>query len=990
MDSVRVGSLKVHLWRLLPQRSLRRQARKVLREGGRLSRFAMLGGELARASRRSWLPVVSMAVLLQVPFVVGLLGDQPPHWLDIAWQVSATLVGLGVAVVVFLLQAAGSQSLSSDTTYRALLANTWLIWPAAMALSFLIAVAGVERFGNESVPTSAWANDWALLAFAVQVVGFGVAFARTVGAASPAGVRRVLGASFRASMRDAVHDSLLRKVMEVDLHELCGEEISHGAFLSRGKPLTAAKAGLVYDVDRGLPKALAQLKLGERVRVTVEPGHYVDRETPLAKLEGARGPWLERLVRGAVAVREVDRPASPVEVFEDVLDVARRALAVGSPGNLKSALQLVVDCLAELPASYTGWGSRYTAEVVGEPFAVAAEDEVVRSLASFTEEVFRSGETEAIQDMPKVAAGLLDAGLRDDGPLLVRQAASLWRRQLQTTSQIGNADLERRVREQIGRLCAQTVNVHQHRLEDPDRGLDARLEACGGLELLFDHQIEVLRHFMDVEDEESFKATWRDWVKWARHWNPGNEVEDLELRSGLGGGSASRVLSRELDEARALLEAKEALDSKRAELMHALGSWAFERKREGKLDPATWKEFVPYLVGAASDSDAAVALLRAVWANPPRRRLESWQLQAWDSDREGQPPDTWHAARLWATVLLIRAMPREGEVAIDLGVQAPHLGAAILEDIRTVEGDSAEWEAVLGDPVAAPCGVAREAVERAIATQAEIAARRLAEAPLDAAKVETFAREQRRAYEKGDHLRRLLLEAGSVEVVEDEQALAVEGSSVLMPKAPFVDLGESSDVAVYGMDFGEQLARGQMADACAALEGFSPSWEGDVALTGAVEAIEELRGRGIDPDVVLIPRDRELRGTIAEEGRPSEWEWVHDFMREIPHVATLSGVPVYEAGASGVDALIVCELGASLRKLVRQPPGSPTVQVKVSAIDARRAAELFAAGQRILGVENEEGSQTAAMRDGYVEVSVEIDASWEQRDRPPPAWRVKL
>lgn len=986
MDSVRVGSLKVHLWRLLPQRSLRRQAREVLRQGGRLSRFAMLGGELARASRRSWLPVISMAVLLQVPFVIGLLGDQPPPWLDTAWQVSATLVGLGVAVVVFLLQAAGSQSLSSDTTYRALLANTWLIWPAAMALSFLISVAGVERFGDESVPTSAWANDWALLAFTIQVVGFGVAFARTVGAASPAGVRQVLGASFRASMRDAVHDSLLRKVMEVDLHELCGEEVSHGAFLSRGKPLTAAKAGLVYDVDRGLPKALAQLKLGERVRVTVEPGHYVDRETPLAKLEGARGLWLDRLVRNAVVVREVDRPASPVEVFEDVLDVARRALVVGSPGNLRSALQLVVDCLAELPASYASWGSRYAAEVVGDPFSVAAEDEVVRSLASFTEEVFRSGEMEAIHDMPKVAAGLLDAGLRNDGPLLVRQATSLWRRQLQTTSQIGNADLERRVREQIGRLCAQTINVHQHRLEDPDRGLSARLEASWGLELLFGHQIEVLRHFMDVEDEEGFKATWRDWVKWARHWAPDNEVEDLELRSGRGGGSASRVLSRELNEARALLKAKEALDSKRAELMHALGSWAFERKRERKLNPATWKELVPYLVGAASDSDAAVALLRAVWANPPRRRLESWQLQAWDGDREGQPPDTWHAARLWATVLLIRVMPREGEVVIDLGVQA--LGAAILEDIRTVEGNSGEWEAVLGDPVAVPCGVAREAVERAIATQAEIAARRLAEAPLDAAKVETFAREQRRAYEKGDYLRRLLLEAGSVKVVEDEQALAVEGSSVLMPKAPFVDLGESSDVAVSGMDFGEQLAREQMVDACAALEGFSPSWEGDVAITGAVEAIEELRERGIDPDAVLIPRDRELRGIVAEEGGPSEWEWVHDFMHEIPHIAMLSGVPVYEAAASGVNALIVCELGASLRKLVRRPPGSPTVQVKVGAIDARRAADLFIAGERIRGVENEEGVQTAAMRDGYVEVLVEIDTSWEQGNRPLPAWRV--
>jgi hypothetical protein len=926
--------------------------------------------------------------LLQVPFVIGLLGDQPPPWLDTAWQVSATLVGLGVAVVVFLLQAAGSQSLSSDTTYRTLLANTWLIWPAAMALSFLVAVAGVERFG-ESTPASPWANDWALLAFAIQVVGFGVAFARTASAASPAGVRRVLEASFRASMRDAVHDSLLRKLMEIDLHELCGEEISYGAFLSRGKPLIAAKSGLIYDVDRDLPKELAHLKLGERVRVTIEPGRNIDPQTPLAKLEGARGLWLERLIHGAVAVRRVDPPPSPVEVFEDVLDVARRALALNSPGNLKNALQLVVDCLAELPPTYAAWGSRYTAEVVGEPFTVAAEDEVVRSLASFTEEVFRSGEAEAIQEMPKIAAGLVDAGLREDGPLLVRQANSLWRRQLQTTSQIGDADLERGTREQIRRLCTQMIAVHQHRLEDSDLNLPDRLETRWGLELLFGHQIEVLRYFVRVDDRDSFKATWRDWVKWGRHWKPENEVEDLEMRTGLV-GSDPRSLAIELDEARALLEVKETLDSKRAVLMHALGSWALEGKREGKLDPAGWNEFAPYLTGAASDTDTAVALLLEVWANPRSRLLEGWQLQTWDSESEGQPPDTWRAARLWASVLLIQTMPREGEVTIELGAQAPHIGAAILEDIETVEGEDADWEALLGDPVAAPCGVARGAVERAIANQAAIAARQLAEAPLNAAKVETFAEEQRRSYEKSDYLRRLLLKAGSVEVVEDEEVDATERPSVLMQKELFADLGESSDIAVYGIDFGEQLAREQMAEACTALAAFSPSWEGKAAISGAVEAIEDLRGRGVNPDAVLTPRDRGIRAKVVEDGRPSEWEWTHDFMGEIPYVATLSEVPVYEAAPRGSDAMIVCDFGVSLRKIEHRRPESSPVQVRVAALNTRRATERFAAGDRVPGVENEEHAQLAAMRDGYVEVSVGIDASWEQGDQPLPAWQVKL
>lgn len=256
--------------------------------------------------------------------------------------------------------------------------------------------------------------------------------------------------------------------------------------------------------------------------------------------------------------------------------------------------------------------------------------------------------------------------------------------------------------------------------------------------------------------------------------------------------------------------------------------------------------------------------------------------------------------------------------------------------------------------------------------------------------METFAEKQRRSYEKGDYLRRLLLKAGSVKVVEGEEVVATERPSELMPKELFVDLGESSDVTVYGMDFGEQLAREQMAAACTALADFSPSWEGGVAISGAVAAIEELRERGVDPDAVLIPRDRGLRGDIVEQGCPAEWEWVHDFMREIPYVARLSGVPVYEAAAPGSGAMIVCDFGASLRKIERRPPGSSVVQVKVATLDIRRAAERFAADQRVRGVEDEEEAQLKAMQDGYVEVSVGIDASWEQGDQPLPAWCVRL
>jgi len=41
-----------------------------------------------------------------------------------------------------------------------------------------------------------------------------------------------------------------------------------------------------------------------------------------------------------------------VPVFNDVLDVARRALTSGSHGGFRQATQLVVDCLIQLPDTY--------------------------------------------------------------------------------------------------------------------------------------------------------------------------------------------------------------------------------------------------------------------------------------------------------------------------------------------------------------------------------------------------------------------------------------------------------------------------------------------------------------------------------------------------------------------------------------------------------------------------------------------------------------
>src|SRR5918911_2566143 len=106
-------------WRLWRKRSLRRTALYELRANRQLGRLRAWREEVPAALRElKWWRATALAVALHLPFVIGLLSAAPPAWLDTAWQVSATLVGLGIAVVVFLLQTAGSQNLSSGATYR--------------------------------------------------------------------------------------------------------------------------------------------------------------------------------------------------------------------------------------------------------------------------------------------------------------------------------------------------------------------------------------------------------------------------------------------------------------------------------------------------------------------------------------------------------------------------------------------------------------------------------------------------------------------------------------------------------------------------------------------------------------------------------------------------------------------------------------------------------------------------------------------------------
>jgi len=615
----------MRLWRLSRKRSLRRTAQHALSDRRTVGTWAAWHQSTsARLRRLDWWPPLGIALLIHVPFVWGLLGEDVPTWLDTAWLVSATLVGLGVALVVFLLQAASSQSLSSQATYRAVLAHTQIVWPTTLALVFLVATGALERFGASpaaSLRPTPWANTWALVVFALQILAFGVAFARTLEVISPAGVGRVLRATFGDSMNRAVQANLTRRLMLEDLYQLCEPHIGYGIGLARGQAVVSDRAGWLADVDRQLPSALNSLLLGNAVTLTLLPGRAVTKGDSLAKLDGAHGYWLERMIHRVVVIRSGGPPESAVPVFNDVLDVARRALTSGSHGGFRQAIQLVVGCLVQLPDTYGQWGFAYAPENVSEFGIRTPEDEILLGLVSLNDEAFRSDRDEMAVLLPQLAGGLVEAGLEKDASLLVEQGTSLWRHQIGAASAMVDPRLQQRVRDLIERLCAQAIMLQQHGLEDADLPLERRLAALPGLTRLFRHQIEVMKLYVERDEDEQFVEAWRHWVEWGRHWEPEHDVEEIELRITVESASGGRTASHAVDSARQLLEAKRSLVGERARLMFHLGSWLLEERQRDKLPTDRWLALVPRLVGSTTNTGSVISVLRSFWTERAERPL---------------------------------------------------------------------------------------------------------------------------------------------------------------------------------------------------------------------------------------------------------------------------------------------------------------------------------------------------------------------------------
>jgi hypothetical protein len=352
----------LRIWRLRPDRSLRRYAGRELRANRQIRGLAWTWEKLRRLIvNADTTLVVATAIGVHLPMVVFYLGREPGEWLSGAWQVSGVLVGLVITLIIFLLQSATTQSLRSEATFRAVLRRTGVLWPVTWALTFIAATAVAERFAVSTRDAGSVVETYALILFVIQVGLFAVAFLRAIRIVSPQGVAQELARQFRDGLLIAIEADFANRLATARMVDECNREnVTFGSFLASGFPVPPKRSGWVADIDIHLPRQLNDTRVGSYTTIAAQPGEHVSRESPLAVSDKQLGSMSRQLVLSAVWVRPRGRPPQlPIAVFNDAVDLARRALIDGSNVSQDLAVQLIADCCTAFYDAHALYGVEY-------------------------------------------------------------------------------------------------------------------------------------------------------------------------------------------------------------------------------------------------------------------------------------------------------------------------------------------------------------------------------------------------------------------------------------------------------------------------------------------------------------------------------------------------------------------------------------------------------------------------------------------------------
>ena len=890
---------------------------------------------------------------------------------------SGVPIALVLSLLVFLLSTAGGQNLRASVSYQAIVSRTFLVWPVALSVVFLVWCGVIERFGNDSASAPpAFAETWLLILFAALIGGVLVVFVRLLSLVAPDQVMDLVEFTFAENVRRSIADRLRRKFALVAFQKACEDAGIKLGLFGGGQRVWAGRVGWIDDVDLELPATVASFHATAETRLSVQLGDRAIPEVAIALLDGDVGEWLPQLLRRGVSVaRRAPVTSAPEEIFDELLDLARRSVNDGIPSAIESSFDLIGRCMRALPRAYRVYGIQYTGAMTSEGLLPSPEQNISRAISQFSRDVLTSGNPEAQRQLPNLALTMAFGGISNDAPLLLQQGLDLWVQELAIADGLGADEVYRAYVSDIPMLARHVVQRLQSRLQDDSLTLDRRGSALPLLRQVFRFQTVLLKMQVDKGDVSAFRDTWEEMVSWARYWSPENDVDDREIAVSVAADPRQRdSAKRELDLARELVAAKAELVEERAWNTLNLGVWMLLRYQLGELERAAWEQLLLFVTGPFDSLNSLTAAAGRLGDGDGRMALvHDWDLNA---QLARVRPGTGVGSRahptetLWVALLMVRLTPSDRVPHMVLGDrEANAVGAALLSAIGIIEADTDRWDVVVNGQVAAKAANLRTAVQSAITRAQASAAAQAAAEPISEERRAHFVAQQQRAFALANRIRELVARADALEIEVSESAFRDVGLGALVDKRFFVSDGLDPPALDWNQP-GRDLAAAEQQRVYEELVRIAQPAPHAVDPVAAILAgIEELRADGFEPDAVLVPVGGVALPVLV--GHPQFKPAPRS--REHPaELGQLSGLAVLSVGPNDARGIVAAQVGRAIRLKERRRPGmTSSLFCDVRLISEDRAREFVAAAQ-MTGQESTD-ADPQRLRDGAVEVFTLLD-----------------
>ena len=960
----------VQLWRFNPSRSARKAAHQVVLKDLRNSGWAWTTVRLRQYGMRyeTFVPLV-VALAISGP-MFAYVGRQA-GWVRDAWQVSAVLLGFVIALLIFLLQAVADRSLRSERTFRAVITGSRVAWPTWFTLVFIGWVAVIDRYStSRSLPAPAWVTSWSLGFFIVGLVALVGMLSGVRRLLAPAGLTRVLERAIAPEIELGVEERL---VTQTAMNLLVGAFGEAGVTVTPsfdGYPVPVSKDGEVDDIDLKLPRQLVKKELGEsfnNLGATIGSEVSAGR-SPIAEVSSLATPQALRVYRSAFRVRRHRRRrADWLPLFEDVTDMALRALAEGTVRDFDLATGVLLHALMTVPQAYRRFGVEYDYQSV-RPIAwqLIEEDRALERLRSTTTDIAVSDRPDGLLHWAAFPYRLASAALQDNVLLLFDQALELWLTQVDTALLSSPEGTRNAVIQRVHSLSSSLSGEFVTDFESDNRSLAERELAMTRLQRMIWFRGQLMKRYVDAENVEAFMALLSELR--TIHIDPKTTVLHLRRQQQIATAADDRGrISRELQIAERLATALDSCYEAFSWTRFRTGAWVAWKYRESLLSEEAWVAFSVQLADPFVDGTIADRLDSVGFARDEVSALGRWRdaLQGivptvW----VGEPPQT-AMALFWTSLLLLR-MTGYGSTPQLVSEVGFSYRQQLEDQLSYIEQDAARWESFVGEDVTAKAELIRAELRGAEARMLRQREERIAETPISAERVADCRERAQRAFERDGGIRAKLLSANALTVEADSQATSNLAPSVA-PREEFVD-GGRFDATVRGDRVGSGAAEWQerwlyreMVELGETL-GLARDG-GDDFRAATLDAIAELAASDAQPDTVLLPW-----GRLPNELFGSEFTFDPTTPSALGHVGIAE---VFVVPMRTGEYAIVCDLARAL--LIREKElgdiAGKSLSIDVRDIVPARAAELVDAGQGQQG----EGETRQEAIDSLCRIRVEVE-----------------